>query len=269
MAYSYRPEKRKERPITGYVLPTAGERRPRRMLHRRPILLVALIGLLIIAAGSLYMSPTFRVQEIQVIGTAGVDSELVREFAKLDGKSMFHLPLNETERRVASGLPLVKAAEAERNWPQSVQITLIERTIWGYWASGNIAYAIDQEGVVLEKNVSPIIGMPAHQRLGRQPFAGRRPSGHRQHNTCNPASRRSATANGTCCQQSRASRGIWSYRCDQRQLPGSVGRSPRLRIQAGRLESNGKHTGARGNVRSHPRPPVRRPPFFSLRGGSR
>ena len=106
------------------------------------------------------MSPTFRVQEIQVIGTAGVDSELVREFAKLDGKSMFHLPLNETKRRVASGLPLVKAAEAERNWPQSVQITLIERTIWGYWASGNITYAIDQEGVVLEKNVSPIIGMP-------------------------------------------------------------------------------------------------------------
>lgn len=160
MAYSYRPEKRRERPITGYVLPAAGERRRRRIPHRRPILFAVLVGLLMIAAGSLYMSPIFRVQEIQVIGTAGVDSELVRELAKLDGKSMFHLPLDKIERRIASGLPLVKAAEAERNWPQSVQITLLERTTWGYWASGNITYAIDQEGVVLEESVSPIIGMP-------------------------------------------------------------------------------------------------------------
>lgn len=161
MAYSYRPQARRSggRAIQGYVLPSEGEQRlVRRLRWRRASLALALLATLL-GLALLYKSPLLRVQTVEVVGVSSVDAQAVRQAAGLEGASMLHPPLDEAEERVAAAFSLVKSVKAQRRWPQTVRIDIVERVPWGYWQVGAKTYVVDQEGVVLE-GVTPAAEAP-------------------------------------------------------------------------------------------------------------
>ena len=163
MPSSYRPTQR-QRPIKGHVLvDERTERRLRRIRWRRIGIALAVIAV-VIGAAALYRSPLLRVHEVQVVGTASVDAAQVAQLADLDADSMFNLPLGAAEARIEA-LPLVLSAEAERRWPHTVYIRVIERQPWGYWRIGDATYVIDADGVVLP-DVQPPEGAPVINDLG-------------------------------------------------------------------------------------------------------
>ncbi len=139
------------------VVDEATARRIRRARLRRALAVVA--GLCVVASLiALYLSPVFRVQEVQVAGASQVDAARVRELASLNGDSMLHLETAGAVEQIKF-LPLVKDVHIERRWPNTVRIVVTERQPWGFWQVGDTRYVIDSEGVVLA-DMPPADGAP-------------------------------------------------------------------------------------------------------------
>lgn len=145
--YRYNPRRRR-RALKGHVLPDERTERLRRRLRWRRVAIV--LGLLAALVGAvlLYRSPLLRVEAVEVTGVNNLSAEQIARLADLEGANMFRVPLDETERRIVA-LPLVKAAQASRRWPNTVRIEIIERKPWGYWDLAGKTYVIDDEGVIL------------------------------------------------------------------------------------------------------------------------
>lgn len=135
--------------------------------HRRWLwraLLLALVAAALAGGWWLYRSPVLRVQAIEVSGTQILDPQWVQWETNLMGQSMLTAPLEEAKARIAA-IPLVKEVSLQRRWPHTIRIHIQERTPWGYWQVGNVAYPIDDEGVVIA-DVSPGWGAPSIVEIG-------------------------------------------------------------------------------------------------------
>ena len=136
------------RPLRGHVLLREDEEPGGPRLWRRLLALLLLAGL--IGGGlALYFSSVLRVQEVQVTGAQTLDTSSLAELADLKGTSMFTVPLDDAQKRLAA-LPMVKSVKAERHWPHTVRLVVEERQPWAYWYTQDNEYVVDAEGVVLE-----------------------------------------------------------------------------------------------------------------------
>jgi cell division protein FtsQ len=139
---------RSGRPLRGYVLLGEDEEDGGPRLWRRLLVLLLVAGL--IAGGlALYLTPVFRVQEVQVTGAQTLDAYSLAQLADLEGASMFTAPLDAAQDRLAA-LPMVKSVNAERRWPHTVRLVIEERQPWVYWYTQDDEYVVDADGVVLE-----------------------------------------------------------------------------------------------------------------------
>ncbi|GAF93711.1 unnamed protein product, partial [marine sediment metagenome] len=136
------------RPLQGHVLLGEDEEPGGPRLWRRLLVLLLVTGL--IAGGlALYFTPVFRVQEVQVTGAQTLDAYSLAELADLKDASMFTVPLDDAQERLAA-LPMVKSVKAERRWPHTVRLIVEERQPWSYWYTEEDEYIVDADGVVLE-----------------------------------------------------------------------------------------------------------------------
>ena len=136
------------RPLRGHVLLGEDEEPGGPRLWRRLLVLLLVAGL--IGGGlALYFTSVFRVQEVQVTGVQTLDAYSLAELADLEGASMFTVPLDEAQERLAA-LPMVKSVQAERHWPHTVRLVVEERQPWSYWYTQDDEYVVDADGVVLE-----------------------------------------------------------------------------------------------------------------------
>jgi cell division protein FtsQ len=135
-------------PLRGHVLLREDEEPGGPRLWRRLLVLFLVAGL--IGGGlALYFSSVLRVQEVQVTGAQTLDAHSLAELADLKGASMFTVPLDDAQERLAA-LPMVKSVRAERRWPHTVRLVVEERQPWAYWYTQDDEYIVDAEGVVLE-----------------------------------------------------------------------------------------------------------------------
>jgi len=136
------------RPLRGHVLLREDEEPGGPRLWRRLLVLLLVAGL--IGGGlALYFSSVLRVQDVQVTGARTLDAYSLAELADLKGGSMFTVPLDDAQERLAA-LPMVKSVTAERHWPHTVRLVVEERQPWAYWYTQEDEYVVDAEGVVLE-----------------------------------------------------------------------------------------------------------------------
>ena len=136
------------RPLRGHVLLREDEEPGGPRLWRRLLMLLLVAGL--IGGGlALYFTSVLRVQEVQVTGARTLDAHSLAELADLKGTSMFTVPLDDAQKRLAA-LPMVKSVKAERHWPHTVRLVVEERQPWAYWYTQDDEYVVDAEGVVLE-----------------------------------------------------------------------------------------------------------------------
>jgi cell division protein FtsQ len=131
----------------------------RRIDRRRMNRALSAMAVLMVAAGliGLYVSPLLRVQRVQVAGTNVLDAQQIAELADAHGDSLVASNFGAARERIAA-LPLVQSVKIERRWPQTLRITVTERTPWGTWLLGDAVYVIDAEGYVLPDVPSPAGG---------------------------------------------------------------------------------------------------------------
>ena len=131
---------RKRKPGTGVIAGrVAGRTRHRVPRVRLPRIgggwirgAAAAFALALLTTGGvwLYNSPVLSIEDVSVRGNTAISDELARSVADLEGSSVIFTEFGEAEERLAA-LPLVKAVQIERDWPNDVRITITERTAWG------------------------------------------------------------------------------------------------------------------------------------------
>jgi cell division septal protein FtsQ len=122
------------------------------------VLLVVAVAAFLPVTTALYLSPVFRVGDVEVVGVSQMDPREIRELAALDGESMIGLDTGGARERI-SYLSLVKSVTVERSWPNSARIVIQERQPWGYWQVGSQQHAIDSDGIILA-DLPPIDNAP-------------------------------------------------------------------------------------------------------------
>ena len=119
---------------------------------------VVALGALLLFARWLYGSPYLTVSDVEVTGASRVPEDAIVAAAGLDGDSTFGLDLEAAEARVEA-LPGLRGATVEKHGWSGVRISVIERTPWGIWQSGETRTPIDVDGYVLG-DLQPAEGAP-------------------------------------------------------------------------------------------------------------
>ena len=128
----------------------------------RKIWIALLLLVLGVGAYATTKSSFFSVKDVEIIGTGFKVSETeVLEAAGInDDSSMVGLNVDEIDARVTA-IPWVAQVDIERNWPDSVRITLEERiaSAIAVIPSGQ-KFLLDRSGVVLEETRESDLALP-------------------------------------------------------------------------------------------------------------
>lgn len=139
------PRRRPEAQSTGTSGPTRSFRWSTQLR-----LLIALLPVFLVAGGTyaVLQSSLLTVQNIAVRGTVSLDRASLAEISGLQGKSMLTLSDEGARRRLMS-IPAVYDVHFQREWPDTVVITVIERRPVAYWSVNGHDFPVDAEGMVL------------------------------------------------------------------------------------------------------------------------
>jgi len=107
---------------------------------------VLVVGL--VAANSVLTSAAFRVQQVSVVGTDNRDLVDRLQHMGMQGQSMFMVDVAVLTARIEM-IPLVASASVEKQWPNLLVITVVERIPVLLWQRGHETYSVDTHGVVI------------------------------------------------------------------------------------------------------------------------
>ncbi|WIX93040.1 FtsQ-type POTRA domain-containing protein [Amycolatopsis sp. DG1A-15b] len=143
---------------------TGGRTRPNRQVEIRRRW-VALLSVLTVVAlvYLLFFSSMLGVQDVSVGGSRTVPADQIRTVAAVPaGKPMLRLSTDEIRDRVA-GMPGIATVEVSRSWPNTVEITVTERTAIAFFDSGpggDGVHLVDGGGVVFKTVAARPPGLP-------------------------------------------------------------------------------------------------------------
>ena len=126
---------------------------------------VALLSVLTVVAlvYLLFFSSMLGVQDVSVSGSRTVSADQIRKVAAVpSGKPMLRLSTDEIRDRVAA-MPGIATVEVSRSWPDTVEITVTERTAIAFFDSGpggDGVHLLDGGGVVFKTVSARPPGLP-------------------------------------------------------------------------------------------------------------
>ena len=162
--YAYDRTRRKERTIRGRPnLPAIDLPR----LSVVTWLLAALVVMVLVFLLMLYNSSLFAVKDIDVTGQSSLNRDVVVELSEAEGVNLFTVRLGKIEERLEAN-PYIESATVTRDWPDGIDITVIERRPVGVWQVGGHGFLVDRAGYVLgalvdepPANTLPIVAIDA------------------------------------------------------------------------------------------------------------
>jgi cell division protein FtsQ len=126
-----------------------GTSRQFRWTIRWPLVL-ALLPLVFAAAGTYAAlnSSLLTVHEVRVEGVRNLDHAALAQISGLTGANMLTLSEDGASRRLLA-IPDIRAIDVQREWPNTVVLTIEERRPVAFWNAAGHDFPVDQEGVVL------------------------------------------------------------------------------------------------------------------------
>ncbi|WP_439381926.1 cell division protein FtsQ/DivIB [Amycolatopsis lexingtonensis] len=126
---------------------------------------VALLTVLTVVAGVylLFFSSTLGVKDVAVSGARTVPADQIRAVAAVPAdQPLLRLDADEIRDRVA-GMPGIATVEVSRSWPNTIEITVTERTAIAFFDSGpggDGVHLVDGGGVVFKTVPARPAGLP-------------------------------------------------------------------------------------------------------------
>lgn len=118
-----------------------------------------IIALMMLAAGAaativVLNSPLLEIRSVSVSGAERVSRDALAQLAALRGENILLADLNAARERIREQ-PLVKDASVNREWPNTIHVTISERQPWVRWSVNGDVWAVDLHGIVLEGVEAP------------------------------------------------------------------------------------------------------------------
>ena len=128
--------------------------------RRRVLALVIVVATLATAAWVVTRSPLLDVDHVQVRGNSRETPAEVLDAAGLHtGDPMVWIDTHQAAAAIET-LPWVRRATVQREWPDTVRITVSERLPVAWSDTGSGALVLDAAGRVLAVETSPPVGLP-------------------------------------------------------------------------------------------------------------
>lgn len=126
----------------------------RRRRGRRSTFLMKLLGLFaillvgILVANFVFTSSTFRVEQVNIVGTHNTVLVKAIQHMGIQGQNIFLLNVAAITARIEAS-PMVATASLSKQWPNSVVVTVRERVPVLLWQTKHETYSVDSQGVVV------------------------------------------------------------------------------------------------------------------------
>ncbi len=126
----------------------SGAQKRRRTLWGRFLTIFALVALAMAALGFALFSPTFYIGQVTVKGTDNATLTHSIQHMGMLGQNIFLIDIAGFTSRV-DALPLVSSAGIEKDWPNSLTVSVVERQPVLLWQTPRATYSVDSHGIVI------------------------------------------------------------------------------------------------------------------------
>ncbi|HEY6539405.1 MAG TPA: FtsQ-type POTRA domain-containing protein [Ktedonobacteraceae bacterium] len=126
----------------------SGAQKRRRTLWGRFLTIFALVALAMAALGFALFSPTFYIGQVTVKGTGNATLVHSIQHMGMLGQNIFLIDIAGFSSRV-DALPLVSSANIEKDWPNALTVSVVERQPVLLWQTPRATYSVDSHGVVI------------------------------------------------------------------------------------------------------------------------
>lgn len=137
-------------------------RRKKPIFRSRLLWFIILFFIILTAAFYfLFFSKTFQIEKIVITNQKRVPKEDIMRVAErglenkllfFKTKSVFLVNLKELEKDILNNFSQISKVEIKRNFPDSLQIIVIERPGLANWCRKDDCYLLDNEGIIFEKS---------------------------------------------------------------------------------------------------------------------
>jgi hypothetical protein len=114
-----------------------------RLLGFFAIVVIGIVGVIFALT-----SPTFRVEQVNVVGTSNAALVNSIEHMGMQGQNVFLLNTAAFSALIA-GIPLVASVSVGKQLPNSLTVTIVERTPVLLWQTKQGTYSVDKTGMVI------------------------------------------------------------------------------------------------------------------------
>jgi hypothetical protein len=103
---------------------------------------------LLIAASFALSSNAFRIEQVNVVGTHSIALTDAIQRMGMQGQNIFLLDVEALTQRI-DALPLVASVRLDKQWPNQLTVTVVERKPVLLWQTKNGTYGVDNQGMVI------------------------------------------------------------------------------------------------------------------------
>lgn len=139
-------------------------RGPRFALPSRRTILIVLLGLTLVVAGTtwaVYGSSWFRATRVTVVGNAVLTPQQIERAAGVPlGGALVSVDTGAVRKRLLHALPRIDHVDVQRVWPHTVRVNVTERTASAVLKSGKSFVEVDPGGVRFATVASAPRGVP-------------------------------------------------------------------------------------------------------------
>ena len=110
----------------------------------------------------LFLSQTFQVEKIIVLQQAqdnkvskdelklSIEKNLGNKILFFDTKSIFLVNLNGLRKNILNDFPQIAGVEIKRDFPNNLNVIIIERVEIAVWCQNEVCFLLDSEGIAFE-----------------------------------------------------------------------------------------------------------------------
>ena len=126
----------------------SGRKTARRHLRWRMLSFFCIAAALLIAASFALSSNAFRIEQVNVTGTHNTALTNAIQRMGMQGQNIFLLDVEALTQRIDTS-PLVASVRLDKQWPNQLTITVVERKPVLLWQTANGTYGVDNQGMVI------------------------------------------------------------------------------------------------------------------------
>jgi cell division septal protein FtsQ len=126
----------------------SGRKAARRRLLWRLLSFFCIAAALLIAIGFALSSNALRIEQVNVVGTHNVALTAAIQRMGMQGQNIFLLDVEALTERIAAS-PLVASASLDKQWPNQLTVTVVERKPVLLWQTAKGTYGVDGQGMVI------------------------------------------------------------------------------------------------------------------------